>query len=135
MPESADVTKKMAIIATASTQIALAMGKLSKKENSRMSGLSTSLLNAPPTTFRSIQMAPLPNTVIQRKMNSDGTSSTASTYSRMVRPFDMRAMNRPTNGAQLIHHAQNITVQLVNHPLPAFSKAKVLNVRVAKFSM
>ena len=38
-------------------------------------------------------------------------------------------------GAQLIHHAQNITVQLVNHPLPAFSKAKVLNVRVAKFSM
>ena len=53
----------------------------------------------------------------------------------MVRPLEMRAMNSPTKGAHDIHHAQNITVQLVNHPRPAFSKAKVLNVRLANLSM
>ncbi len=35
-----------------------------------------------------------------------GTSNTAPTNSRMVRPREMRAMNMPTNGAQLIHQPQ-----------------------------
>ena len=147
MPESAEVTKKMAIITKASAQRPLAKGKLSKNENSRMSGWRTRAESAPCTTLRSIQMAPLPKTVIHRKMNSEGTSITARMYSRegtsitarmysrMVRPLEMRAINRPTKGAHDIHHAQNITVQLVNHPRPAFSKAKVLNVRLAKLSM
>ena len=135
MPESAEVTKKMAIITKASVQSPLAKGKLSKNENSRMSGWRTSAESAPCTTLRSIQIAPLPKTVIHKKMNSEGTSITARIYSRIVRPLEMRAMNRPTKGAHDIHHAQNITVQLVNHPRPAFSKAKVLNVRLAKLSM
>ena len=100
-----------------------------------MSGWSTSADKAPWATLTSAQMAPLPKVVIQRKMKADGTNITARMYSRMVRPFEMRAMKSPTKGAQLIHQAQYITVQLVNHPRPTFSKANVLKVRLAKFSM
>src|SRR5574344_1263188 len=128
MPESADVTKKMAIIAMAIALIYFAIGKYSKKVNSKISGLSTNFLKAPLAILVSTQMAPVPKTVIHRNMKSDGINMTASTYSRMVRPLELRAMNSPTKGAQLIHHAQYITVQLVNHPCPAFSKANVLNV-------
>ena len=35
--------------------------------------------------------------------------------SRIVRPREILAMNRPTNGAQEIHQAQYMMVQLVNH--------------------
>jgi hypothetical protein len=73
IPESAEVTKKIAIIVIAITQIALAIGKLSKNANSRISGSFTSLLSVPPNTFLSIQMAPFPKTVIQRKIKSEGT--------------------------------------------------------------
>src|SRR3712207_4604065 len=133
MPESADVTKKTAIIMSANTQSGVARGNCSKKLKSSTSGLSASADSAPWARFMSIQMAPLPKTVIHRNMKSDGTSSTATMYSRMVRPFDMRAMKSPTNGAQLIHHAQYITVQPVNQLRPSFSKAKVLKVRSANW--
>ena len=132
MPESADVTKNTAIMTMPSTHSAPAMGNWPKKLKSSMSGWSARAERAPPATWLSMWMAPAPNTVIHMNTKSDGTSSTATMYSRMVRPFDMRAMNSPTNGAQLIHHAQNMTVQLVNHPRPSVSKANVLNVRPAR---
>ena len=52
-------------------------------------------------------------------------------YSRMVRPLEMRAIKRPTNGAQLIHQAQYMTVHVVNQALLSRSKANVLKVRSA----
>ena len=51
-------------------------------------------------------MAVLPKTVIHRKVNPAGTSSTFNRNSRTVRPREIRAMNIPTNGDQAIHQAQ-----------------------------
>ncbi len=47
-----------------------------------------------------------PNTVNHRDPISVGASRTPKTNSRTVRPREMRAMNMPTNGAQLIHQPQ-----------------------------
>ena len=77
--------------------------------------LSDILLNAPLPTNLSIQTALLPKTVIHKKLNKEGTSNTAIINSRMVRPFDILAINKPTNGAQEIHQAQYIMVQPENH--------------------
>lgn len=51
-------------------------------------------------------MAVSPNTVIQNSVKPAGTSSTPLTNSRMVRPREMRAMNRPTKGDHAIHQPQ-----------------------------
>ncbi|KAG1079077.1 hypothetical protein G6F40_016462 [Rhizopus arrhizus] len=40
-----------------------------------------------------------------RKAMAAAISSTPTITSRMVRPREMRATKRPTNGAQAIHHA------------------------------
>ena len=60
----------------------------------------------PPLPASSKWIAELPKTTIQKKMISDGASSTPATKSRMVRPRETRAMNIPTNGDQLIHQPQ-----------------------------
>ncbi len=57
-------------------------------------------------------------------MNANGTTSTPVTNWRMVRPREMRARNRPTNGAQAIHQAQKNRVQLFSQS-SGRSKAKV----------
>ncbi len=54
---------------------------------------------------RSASKKPMPpNTPNQNIENTVGTRTTPSTNWRIVRPFEMRAMNTPTNGAQASHH-------------------------------
>ncbi|MNY71187.1 hypothetical protein D3C86_2094730 [compost metagenome] len=50
--------------------------------------------------------AVLPKIDSHARVKPSGISSTPMITSRMVRPREMRATNRPTNGAQAIHHAQ-----------------------------
>lgn len=52
-----------------------------------------------------------PKIEIHRTMKMNGTVMVPSTNCRMVRPREMRARNRPTNGAQAIHQAQKNSVQ------------------------
>ena len=68
--------------------------------------LSLTMSESARAPLRSISMAVLPNTVIQKKVNSTGTSSTPVTNSRMVRPREIRAMNMPTKGDHAIHQPQ-----------------------------
>ena len=49
----------------------------------------------------------------------------------MVRPREMRARNRPTNGDQATHHAQKKSVQLFIHSTGR-SKAKLFSVMPIK---
>jgi hypothetical protein len=42
----------------------------------------------------------------QTKDTRLGTRTTKTTNCRMVRPFEIRATNMPTNGVHEIHHAQ-----------------------------
>ncbi len=58
---------------------------------------------APP---RACSRALLPKIDIHAKVKPSGMNSTPKTNSRIVRPREMRAMNRPTKGAQAIHQAQ-----------------------------
>ena len=51
-------------------------------------------------------MAEPPKIANQSSETALGTSSTPQTNCRMVRPRLIRAMNMPTKGVQLIHHAQ-----------------------------
>ena len=51
-------------------------------------------------------MAVLPKIDSQARVKPSGISSTPMITSRMVRPREMRATKRPTNGAQAIHQAQ-----------------------------
>ena len=53
-----------------------------------------------------ISMAVVPNAENQNEPSSVGATSTPIMNSRIVRPFDTRAMNILTNGAQEIHQAQ-----------------------------
>lgn len=53
-----------------------------------------------------ISMAVVPNAENQNDPRSVGATSTPIMNSRIVRPFDTRAMNILTNGAQEIHQAQ-----------------------------
>ena len=83
-----------------------------------MSGKATSRSNRAVATFSftaaatslvpsiCVFSAAPPNVDIQKKDRSDGTSTTPTTNSRIVRPFETRAMNMPTNGAHEIHHPQ-----------------------------
>jgi hypothetical protein len=59
-------------------------------------------MSAAPESCRS--MADPPRTANHTKPTTLGTSMTATTNSRMVRHFEMRAMNVFTNGAQGTHH-------------------------------
>ena len=60
---------------------------------------------------RQMSRALLPKIEIHSRMNANGTTSTPMMNSRSVRPREMRARNRPTNGAQAIHQAQKNSVQ------------------------
>ena len=59
-----------------------------------------------PAVSSSTNSADPPKVAIQKKENSDGRNRTPSTNSRTVRPFEMRAMNIPTNGDHEIHQPQ-----------------------------
>ena len=61
---------------------------------------------APLAVFWSSQIAVLPNSVIHNRLKPVGTNKAPRMNSRIVRPREMRAMNRPTKGDQEIHQAQ-----------------------------
>ena len=112
IPESAEVTKKIMMIPITIKLINLVNGRYSKNLNIRESGSVASALNAPSATWLSSHMALLPNTDIHIKLKIEGRISTAAINSRMVLPFDILAMNRPTKGDHEIHQAQYRIVQL-----------------------
>lgn len=53
-----------------------------------------------------VSIAVVPNAANQIILNTVGTTSTPIMNSRIVRPFETRAMNMPTNGDQAIHQDQ-----------------------------
>ena len=106
-PESAEVMKKTATNTTATVEVMAVPGSSAKKRNSAVdrSALTAAEI-APLAEPMSRKMAVLPNTVIHRKVNPAGTSSTLRMNCRTVRPREIRAMNMPTKGDQAIHQAQ-----------------------------
>lgn len=111
-PESAEVTKNTTTISTATSEITLPSGKCSRKANSatELSWLTTSANWVKPSC-RTMWMAVSPNTVIHSRVKPAGTNSTPQTNSRIVRPREIRAMNRPTKGDQDSHQPQYSRVQ------------------------
>src|SRR5574344_275658 len=105
-PESAEVTKKTLIRSTASAEVISGHGSRSKKLNSSASTLLALSASECSPPCNDSQMALLPNTVIHKRLKAVGTNRTPRINSRRVRPREMRAMNRPTNGDQEIHQAQ-----------------------------
>ncbi|CPM32868.1 Uncharacterised protein [Bordetella pertussis] len=106
-PESAEVTKNTTTITIATTDVTLPQGRCSRKANkaSELSALTVSARLPMPST-RMAWMAASPNTVIQNRVKPAGTSNTPPTNWRMVRPREIRAMNRPTKGDHAIHQPQ-----------------------------
>lgn len=90
----------------------LESGRYSKNLNIRASGSETKALSAPFAILKSIQIALLPKTDIQIKLNSVGMIKTAAINSRILRPLEIFAIKSPTKGDQEIHHAQYRMVQL-----------------------
>ncbi len=106
-PESAEVTKNTTTMMIATSDSTEANGKCSRKANSA-SELSRSMASPRLVTCsqRIMWMAVSPNTVIHNRVKAVGTSNTPLTNSRIVRPREMRAMNRPTKGDQASHQPQ-----------------------------
>ena len=67
---------------------------------------SSAASTAPVKPPRYCVIAVPPSAVIHSTEISAGITSTAVRNCRTVRPRETRAMNIPTNGDQLIHHAQ-----------------------------
>lgn len=73
----------------------------------------------------------LPKIDSHSRVNTNGMISVPTTNWRMVRPREMRARNRPTNGDHATHQAQKNSVQLFIHSTGR-SKAKLLSVMPIK---
>src|SRR5690606_15019455 len=106
IPESADVTKKIMMIAITTKLTIEESGRYSKNLNINAAGLDANSLSLPIATFRSNQTALFPKIVIQKKLNTLGMINTAPTNSRIVLPLEILAINNPTYGDHEIHHAQ-----------------------------
>src|SRR5690606_37227402 len=72
IPESAEVTKKIMIMALTKKLTISVRGRYSKKRNISASGLVANWLNAPLATLKSNHIALFPNTDIQIKLNKVG---------------------------------------------------------------
>src|SRR5699024_884960 len=112
IPESAEVTKKIIITRMTMVLIISVKGRYFKNSKVNASGLEASIPRAPSAILKSNQMALFPKTDIQIILNSVGNKRTAAINSWIVLPFEMRAINNPTNGDHEIHHAQYKIVQL-----------------------
>lgn len=101
--ESAEVMKNDAISKMAATDKNNDQGIVSN-----ISKIVSSVLNCAKSAipFLWISIAVVPNAANQNAPTSVGAISTPVKNSRIVRPFDTRAMNILTNGAHEIHHAQ-----------------------------
>ena len=57
----------------------------------------------------------MPNTAAHTATKKKGTTSVPTMNWRNVRPREIRARNRPTNGAHATHHAQKNSVHWLIH--------------------
>jgi hypothetical protein len=106
-PESEEVTKKVATSSVASTDVSPASGSCRRNSKSATaSSIATTSARPVIPCTSTMWIAVPPKTVIQTNVKPTGTSRTLRTSSRIVRPREMRAMNRPTKGDQAIHQAQ-----------------------------
>src|SRR6056300_1561987 len=106
-PESEEVTKNVTISIVASADVIAVKGNCSSRTKIAV-GILVCTADAKPTPVSCISSHKplLPNTVSQRNVKPEGTSSTPRMNSRIVRPREIRAINMPTNGDHEIHHAQ-----------------------------
>src|SRR5690606_15627528 len=104
--ESAEVTKKITSSRMLRPDSSADSGRASYMVNRTFSGplASAPAMSTPPKICP--HSAVPPKTENHAKPSRLGTTTTPSTNSRTVRPYDTRAMNAPTNGDQEIHHAQ-----------------------------
>jgi hypothetical protein len=106
-PESEDVTKNVITSSVARPPATAPSGNCSRRANiATVCPSSLYVASAAPFPWRELNIAAPPNVDSQSVENSDGRNSTPMTNSRTVRPFEIRAMNIPTNGDHEIHHAQ-----------------------------
>ena len=102
---SAPLTKNTATSTITTTEVTAAIGNCSSSVNSATSGWATASIRfACPLSCRLIAVPP--RIANHTNVTPLGISSTPMTNSRIVRPFEMRARNVPTNGAHEIHHTQ-----------------------------
>ncbi len=103
-PESEDVTKNT-ITSTMPTKDVIWVSGSSLSITKSFTSSAASRTPSKPELMN-WSMAVPPKAVIHSTDTSEGTSSTAMRNSRTVRPRLTLAMNMPTKGDQLIHHAQ-----------------------------
>ena len=101
---SAPDTKKIATSTMTRIEVTPAHGIESSSAKSVLSSPSPNLSSVAPISCALI--AAPPKIANHTRLTVLGTRSTPVTNSRMVRPREMRAMNMPTKGVQLTHHAQ-----------------------------
>src|SRR5690606_37389864 len=106
VPESAEVTKKMMIMAIVKKLSIFVNGKYSRNRNIRASGLLANWLNAPLATLTSNHIALLPKTDINIKVNKITIIKTATLNTLIVLPFEILAINNTTYTDHEIHPAQ-----------------------------
>ena len=103
-PESDEVTKKNTTTMIAMTLRIDPSGSVPKNSNSDVVLSTPSLTSISPSAVAFIDASP--KIVNHTRLAAVGASRTPRTNSRIVRPREMRAMNMPTNGAQLVHQPQ-----------------------------
>src|SRR5699024_8348452 len=115
--ESADVMKNMKMNISDSELVTIPSSNSNKMENNANSSFLFTISEIPPAQINSTSKAVVPKLVNQISASTDGAINTPVTNSRMVRPLEIRAINRPTNGAQEICQAQKKIVLAPNQPL------------------
>src|SRR5699024_2696197 len=122
--ESADVIKKMKIRINDNPLVIMPSGNSANIANNANSTSWFTNSEIPPAPFISTSNAVVPNVVNQISARTEGASKTPVTNSLIVRPLEIRAINKPTKGAQDICQAQKKIVLAPSHPL-SFSGVKV----------
>ncbi len=105
-PESDEVTKKVIITMMARADVTISRGKFSRSTNRETGMFSWTAREMPPPPNISMKRAVFPNMVSHINVMNVGTSITPRMNCRMVRPWETRAMNIPTNGDHAIHQDQ-----------------------------
>src|SRR5690606_35430890 len=104
--ESPEVTKKTTTSTVATTPMRVPSGSASNMANSAVdTSALTACASGTPCMISRLSAVP-PNTENHMKPASVGATTVPITNSRMVRPRETRAMNRPTKGDQLTPQAQ-----------------------------
>ena len=104
--ESPEVTKNTNTSTVATAAMIAPRGSASNIANSAVdTSADTASAIGAPCMISSVKAVP-PKTENHTKAASEGASTVPRMNSRMVRPRETRAMNKPTKGDQLTHQAQ-----------------------------